>query len=58
MIIFKFIILLSKEHKLKILEQIRQALIEGDELVDDVCRDYQAYAVTRSGVMSLNYIGL
>ena len=36
MVLFKFI-LLPKEHKLKILEQIKQALLEGDE-VEDVSR--------------------
>lgn len=55
MIIFKFIILLPKEHKLKILEQIRQALIKGDE-VEDVYRYSQGYIDARDGMMSLDCV--
>ena len=37
-VLFKFI-LLPRDHKLKMPEQIRQALVESDE-VEDVYRDY------------------
>ena len=38
MVLFKFI-LLPRDHKMKALEQIKQALHEGDEVEDDR-RDY------------------
>lgn len=50
MISFKFILLL-RDHNIRILEQIKQTLIEGDQIEDDVCRHYQVYIDTRSGVM-------
>jgi len=53
-VLFKFI-LLSKEHKLKILEQIKQALLEGDE-VEDVYRLNQANIDARDGMMSLDCV--
>ena len=50
MVLFKFI-LLPRDHKLQVLEQIRQVFLEGD-LVEDVYRDYQAHINARSRILS------
>jgi hypothetical protein len=52
--LFKFI-LLPKDHKLKIVEQIKMTLIEGDE-VEDVYRLNQANIDARDGMMSLDCV--
>lgn len=53
MVLFKFI-LLPRDNKLKMLEQIRQALIEGDDL-EDAFRYSQEYIDERSWVKYLNF---
>lgn len=50
MVLFKSI-LLSKEHKLQLLKQMKHTLLDGD-LVEDVCRHYQAHIVSRSETLS------
>jgi hypothetical protein len=52
--LFKFI-LLPKDHKLKIVEQIKMTLIEGDE-VEDVYQLNQANIDARDGMMSLDCV--
>ena len=49
-VLFKFI-LLPRDHKLKILEQIKQTLIEGD-LVDNAYRHYHTQVDARSRILS------